>query len=162
MIAVQLTNPNMLQRPVPHRLSGACEQESELAGILPASETATVAAQFQPLDHDIVSEAIPAFYIGRNRDGFWVARDVKGKIGGMFLFESSARSFARTHSGPTGGATIFPSERFELDLENDGNPFIAQLGSLMPLAMLAQQRTTAVIAAFTKAVKRRPKDFPIP
>ena len=30
------------------------------------------------LDASIVSDAIPAFFIGRNKDGFWVARDAKG------------------------------------------------------------------------------------
>ena len=85
---------------------------------MPAVEPATVTTQFQPLDPDIVSEAIPAFFIGRNKEGFWVARDVKGKIGGIFLLENSALSFARENSQPAGCATIFPSERFELDLEN--------------------------------------------
>ena len=76
------------------------------------------------LDAGIVSDAIPAFFIGRNKDGFWVARDARGRIGGIFLLEASAVSFARTQAGPGGCATIFPTERFELDLENDGNPLI--------------------------------------
>ena len=74
----------------------------------------------------VVSEAIPAFYIGRNEEGFWVARDVKGRTGGIFLFEDSAVSFARRNSRPTGCATIFSSERLELDLKNGGNPLIGK------------------------------------
>jgi hypothetical protein len=97
-------------------------------------QPAAVTAAFQPLDSGIVNEAIPAFFIGRNMEGFWVARDAKGKIGGIFLLENSAVSFAKRNSRPAGCATIFPSERFELDLENDGNPFVEHLGSLMRLA----------------------------
>jgi len=77
-----------------------------------------VTAQFQPLDPGIVNGAIPAFFIGRNKEGFWVARDVNGQVGGIFLLENSALSFAKGNSRPAGCATIFPSERFELDLEN--------------------------------------------
>jgi hypothetical protein len=102
-------------------------------------------AQFQPLDPGIVNEAIPAFFIGRNKEGFWVARDAKGRIGGIFLLENSALSFARRNSRPAGCATIFPSERFELDLENKGNPLAAQLGSLIHLATRFRERMAAWI-----------------
>ena len=101
-------------------------------------------ALFQPLDFSIISEAIPAFFIGRNGQGFWVAREATGRIGGVFLLETSALSFARMHSHPTGCATIFPSDRFELDLENRGNPLVPLLGSLMRL-----------LGRFTEAIKRR-------
>jgi hypothetical protein len=110
---------------------------------LPAVEPATVTAQFQPLDPGVVSEAIPAFFIGRNKAGFWVARDTKGQIGGIFLIENSALSFAKRNSWPAGCATIFPSERFELDLENKGNPLVAHLGPLIHLAMRHRQRMAA-------------------
>jgi hypothetical protein len=106
---------------------------------------APVTAPFQPLDLDIVSAAIPAFFIGRNKDGFWVARDTKGEAGGLFLFETSARSFARRNSRPMGCATIYPSEGFELDLKNKGNPLVAHLGPLKRLAMSAWQRIAALI-----------------
>src|ERR1700680_5326493 len=89
---------------------------------LKSVQPAMVTAEFRPLDAGIVSAAIPAFFIGRNMEGFWVARDVNGQIGGIFLLEHSALSFARKNSQPAGCATIFPSERFELDLENNGNP----------------------------------------
>jgi hypothetical protein len=54
-------------------------------------------------------------------DGLWVAREARGRIGGLFMLKSSAVSFAREKSGPSGCATILPTERFELDLKNDGN-----------------------------------------
>src|SRR5258708_23274237 len=150
MIAMQMTSPDASRPQTPRRSTAAIEQDGERSGILPAAEPATVTAQFRPLDPDVVSEAIPAFFIGRNKEGFWVARDAKGQIGGIFLLENSALSFARENSRPAGCATIFPSERFELDLENKGNPLIAQLGSLIHLAMRLQRRMAAFIGKMTE------------
>ena len=113
----------------------------------PPAGSPTVIAQFQPLDPGIVNAAIPAFFIGRNKEGFWVARDARGRIGGIFLLENSALSFARRNSRPAGCATIFPSERFELDLENKGNPLVAQLGSLIRLATRFRERMAACIGS---------------
>ena len=107
-------------------------------------ETA-LTAQFQPLDPGIVSADIPAFFIGRNKEGFWVARDVNGRLGGIFLCETSAVSFARKHSEPAGCATIFPSGTIELDLDNSGNPLAARLGPLMRLAARLRQWAAAWI-----------------
>src|SRR6201999_1697136 len=90
-------------------------------------------ACFQPLDPGVVNASIPAFFVGRNRDGFWLARDAKGENGGGFLFRSSALTFARRASGQAGCAMIFPSERFELDVENQGNPLVDYLKPLMRL-----------------------------
>jgi hypothetical protein len=120
---------------------------------------AKVAAVFRPLEAGIVNEAIPAFFIGRNKEGFWIARDAKGQIGGIFLLENSALSFARESSRPLGCATIFLSERFELDLENSGNPLVAQLAGWMRLAMRLRRRTAALIGKMTEAVQRRLEDF---
>jgi hypothetical protein len=124
----------------------------------PADETATLMTQLQPPGSDIVSEAIPAFFIGRNGAGFWVARHAKGNVGGIFLFEGSALSFAGKHSRPTGCATVFPRDRFELDLENQGNPFITPLMRLMKRAALARQRAAAT-GGLAAAVKRRTQHF---
>jgi hypothetical protein len=87
--------------------------------------------RFVPLDPDVLSETIPAFYIGRNKAGLWVARDARGRTGGIFLLKSSALSFAQAQSRPQGCATIFPSGRFELDLANAGNRLAPQLASIM-------------------------------
>src|SRR5882672_10393179 len=112
----------------PMRLAAA---EAERAHTPPDDEPATTATPFRPLDASIVSDAIPAFFIGRNKDGFWVARDVKGQNGGLFLLKTSAMWFARAQSGPAGCATIFPTDRFELDLKNSGNPLIPLLRPLI-------------------------------
>jgi hypothetical protein len=157
VIAMQLTGADFSRRQAPGDSATAIEQDSERDGVLnrPASATAL----FQPLDPGVVNEAIPAFFIGRNKEGFWVARDAKGQIGGIFLLENSVLSFARRNSWPAGCATIFPSERFELDLENKGNPLVAHLGPLIHLAMRHRQRMVALIRKMTKAVKSRLEDF---
>jgi hypothetical protein len=155
MIAMPLTCPDILKQQAQRHSPAATAQDSRPSGILPGGETSPVTSPFQPLDPGIVNEAIPAFFIGRNRDGFWLARDVKGKTGGIFLFESSALSFARRHSRPQGCATIFPSGRFELDLENQGNVLAAPLGRLLRLAAHARRRIAAVIATMAEAVGRR-------
>jgi len=109
----------------------------------PASEP------FLQLDPGTVSDAIPAFFIGRNSEGFWVARDAKGRIGGLFLFKAGALSFARKNSAPTGCATIYPSTAFELDLQNMGNPLVAPLLLLKRLAMHAWRRIVALMGRST-------------
>ena len=158
MTVMQLTRPELSQRQASGRSTTAMEQDGERPAILPADERATITAQFQPLDPCIVNETIPAFFIGRNNEGFWVARDVNGQIGGVFLFENSAVSFAKRNSQPAGCATIYPSDGFELDLENQGNPFVVQLGSCTRMAMHLQQRMVAMIDKVTEAVKRRLKN----
>jgi hypothetical protein len=122
----------------------------EFSGISSTEAPATVIPQFRPLDPGIVSETIPAFFIGRNIEGFWVARDARGQIGGIFLLKGSAVSFARKNSPPTGCATIFPSEKIELDLENRGNPLVAQLGWVKRLAKLCRQRVLALSGNVTQ------------
>jgi hypothetical protein len=100
-------------------------------------------ACFQPLDPGVVSASIPTFFVGRNQDGFWLARDAKGENGGLFLFKSSALSFTRRVSHPLGCATVFPSERFELDVENQGNPLASYLTPLMRLLTWFANRAAA-------------------
>jgi hypothetical protein len=151
MIAMPLTCPDISIEPTSRHSPATTAQDSRPTGILPGGGASLATEPFQPLDPGIVNEAIPAFFIGRNRDGFWLARDVKGKTGGIFLFERSALSFARRHSRPRGCATIFPSERFELDLENQGNALVAPLRQLMHLAAHARQRIAAIIATIKRS-----------
>jgi hypothetical protein len=155
MITMPLTCPNPWKRPAPAHSTAVIEQECRRSRILPPDQPASGTAPFQPLDPGIVNETIPAFFIGRNQQGFWLARDAKGKIGGIFLFESSALSFARRNSRPAGCATIFPSERIELDLENQGNPLVVHLGPLIHLATCGRQRIAAFIGRLAETIRRR-------
>jgi hypothetical protein len=87
------------------------------------------ASRFARPGPDVLSRTIPVVFIGRNRAGLWVARDADGKFGGLFWRKGSALHFAKTNAGPSGCAALFPRARFELDLENHGNPLVAGLAA---------------------------------
>src|ERR1700730_12272519 len=72
-------------------------------------------------DASVISEAIPLFYIGRNKNGLWVAREAEGRTGGIFLARRSAGRFARESCEHGGCATMFVAEPRELDFENRDN-----------------------------------------
>lgn len=76
-----------------------------------------------------LSEAIPLFYIGRNKHGLWVVRAAEGPSGGLFLFKQSAARFARRQSEPDGCAMMFLAEPFELDVDNQGSRFAGLLAA---------------------------------
>jgi hypothetical protein len=123
-----------------------CEEAAMAAIALQASRRrpdTKPAAALRPLDPDIVSAAIPAFFIGRNGAGLWVAREANGRVGGLFLFKSSAVDFANRQSSPVRCALVFPAETFELDVENRGNFLIvlAEATTQMLTRMVARLRT---------------------
>jgi len=116
-----------LRRPF---LRGIClvvkGQEPPTDRRLPPSPATDRTAHFPSRpDPRVVSESIPLFFIGRNSRGLWVAREAEGRAGGIFLFKRSALRFAKKNSAPSGCATMLLKERFELDIENRGNPLIA-------------------------------------
>ena len=104
-------------------------------------QPASVTRLPQRPDPSILSEAIPLFFIGRSRDGFWVARDVEGRVGGIFLRKRSALKFADKNAPPVGCAKMFLSERFELDIENKGNPLVARLGAAKRILVRLARKT---------------------
>jgi hypothetical protein len=57
-------------------------------------QPASVTRLPQRPDPSVLSETIPLFFIGRNREGFWVARDAHGRVGGIFVLKQSALKFA--------------------------------------------------------------------
>ena len=69
------------------------------------------------------------------------------RVGGLFLFKSSAVDFANHQSEPVRCALVFPTESFELDVENGGNPLIVLAARLLERAnqllarVIARQRT---------------------
>ena len=99
-------------------------------------QAATCARQGFPRRPDarVLSEAIPLFFIGRNQNRLWVAREAEGRKGGVFLFKESALRFATRHSAPAGCATMFLSERFDLDVANEGGWLAAALDVLLRAA----------------------------
>ncbi len=72
----------------------------------------------------VLSATITLFFIGRNKNALWVAREAEGRTGGVFLLKRSALRFAKKNSVPVGCATMFLAERFELDVENQGNRLV--------------------------------------
>jgi hypothetical protein len=92
------------------------------ATVMPLVRPASVTRLPQRPDPSILSDAIPLFFIGQNREEFWVARDADGRVGGIFLRKQSALKFADRNAPPVGCAKMFLSGRFELDIESKGNP----------------------------------------
>jgi len=103
-------------------------------------DTRPAATALRPLDPDVVSSAIPAFFIGRNSAGLWAAREAKGRVGGLFLFKSSAIDFAKRQAAPERCGLVFPAETFELDIENRGNPLIRLAESVHRILARASAR----------------------
>jgi len=95
-------------------------------------------------DASVISETIRLFFIGRNKNGFWVAREAEARTGGIFLFKRSALRFARKNSAFVGCATMFVAEPVELDVENHGSPFVALLAAAVGVAA----RRAPFLAAF--------------
>jgi hypothetical protein len=108
-----------------------------VAGDAPKAETSRPAGtaaivKFPPRpDPRVLSASIPLFFIGRNKYGFWVARAAEGQVGGIFLMKRSALRFAAKNSAPAGCATMFLTERFELDVENQGGVLAADLDAMI-------------------------------
>jgi hypothetical protein len=83
---------------------------------------------------DFLNETIPLFYIGQNRDGFWVVRNADGRSGGVFFFKASAVRFARTKSAAGGSALMFLNTPFELDRDNEGSQVVEILTAAIGVA----------------------------
>ena len=99
-------------------------------------------------DASALSEAIPLFYIGRNKYGVWVARAAEGPSGGLFLFKQSAARFARKQSEPAGCAMMFLAEPFELDVENQGS----RIAGLLAAASEVVARRAPLLCSFVGSV----------
>lgn len=101
-------------------------------------------------DPGILNEAIPLFFIGRNEDGFWVARESNGRTGGIFLRKQSALRFAKRSAQPGGCALMFLSERFELNVANQGNPLVAHHAAARRIVSQLAQRMAQWAVAIAK------------
>jgi hypothetical protein len=98
----------------------------------PSRAAATRPAEFpRRPNSQALSESIPLFFIARNENGLWVAREAEARTGGMFLFKRSAVRFAQSNSTSGGCATMFPAERLELDVANDGGTCAAWVDALL-------------------------------
>ena len=105
-------------------------------------------------DRTVLDDSIPLFFIGRNQNGFWVARESEGCGGGLFLLRRSAARFVRKKSSSRGCATMLVEHTFELDVPNQGNrlvePIAATIDIVRRRAPLAATFIGMVIAAWRK------------
>src|ERR1700747_3304461 len=95
-------------------------------------------------DDTILSVSIPLFFIGRNQNGFWVAREAAGRCGGLFLFRWSAARFARRNSLAGGGATMLVEHSIELDLPNQGSRLVELIATIIDIV----RRHAPLVATF--------------
>jgi hypothetical protein len=105
-------------------------------------------------DARILSETIRLFLIGRNKNGLWVAREAEGRTDGVFLLKRSAVRFAVNNSAPAGCATMFLTERFELDVENHGSAAVVGLDAVMRMATWRAPRLAGLIATAVVAGRK--------
>jgi hypothetical protein len=118
----------------------------------PADKSQAARHQTPPLpprpDSSVLSDSIPLFFIGQNRDGLWVAREANGQMGGLFLLRSSALRFAKKNSHPAGCATMLLTQPLEFDVVNQGGLFATRLAA----AVEAAARGTPTLGAFVGIV----------
>lgn len=75
-------------------------------------------------DESILNKTIPLFFVARDKDGFWIARNADFAFGGKFFFKYSALRFAEYHNG---SAFIMLTGLYSLDTRNTGNRYARQL-----------------------------------
>jgi hypothetical protein len=108
-------------------------------------------------DASALSEAIPLFYIGRNKNGIWVVREAEGRSGGLFFLKQSAVCFARRQSEPAGCAMMFLDEPIELDIADQGSRHAMPASATGRAARQAPSVVTvirSVVAAWRKLIAR--------
>jgi hypothetical protein len=151
----QLKHSHVLRELWPREMHPACAGHGQGAAAprRPLAESTTTQLPRRP-DAAVISEAIPLFYIGRNKNGLWVAREAEGCIGGIFLTRRSAVRFARESCEHTGCATMFVSEPLELDFENRGNLFVAERAAARSVAADRAQALLTAVAGMRRTVRR--------
>jgi len=85
-------------------------------------------------------------FVARNKNGFWIARDVEGRNGGIFLLKRSALCFARKNSEPAGCATMLLNEPHELDVKNQGGRFVIVVSVAMDAVVHFATSVVALIS----------------
>jgi hypothetical protein len=142
----QLTQRKFLQ----DRFSGRKQQTStvqdqplEEAGKECARQWQTAPLPTRP-DDTVLSDSIPLFFIGRNHNGFWVAREAAGRCGGLFLSRWSAARFARRNGLASGGATMLVGHSIELDLPNHSSRLVELIATIIGIV----RRRAPLVATF--------------
>jgi hypothetical protein len=105
-------------------------------------------------DPAVLNEAIPLFFVARNKSGFWIARDLKGQNGGIFLLKRSALCFARKKSEQAGCATMLLNEPHELDVKNQGGRFVIAVSVAMDAVVHCATSVVALISIMREVCQR--------
>ena len=127
------------------RMSAAAHSTVVDAPQTAPAEPTPMATWPQRPDPSVLSESIPLFFISRDSDGFWIACEADFRIGGIFLSQRSALRFAQHCSEPTRCATMILEETHNLDIENRGNRFVAQLRPAKRLVRRLASKLAAVV-----------------
>jgi hypothetical protein len=117
----------------------------------PFAASATATQLPRRPDASALSEAIPLFYIGRNKNGLWVVREAEGRSGGLFFLKQSAVHFARRQSEPSGCAMMFLDEPIELDVATQGGRMAESATEKAPSVVAV---IGSVVAAWRRLVAR--------
>jgi len=124
----QLTQRKLLHARSRRQPSTVQDQPSKESGKECALQSQSAQFPIRP-DATVLSDSIPLFFIGRNQNGFWVAREAAGRCGGLFLFRWSATRFARRNGLAGSGATMLVEHSIELDLPNHGSRLVELIGT---------------------------------
>jgi hypothetical protein len=138
----QLTQRKFLQARATGRIRQSQTQPLKRDAKASAQEWQTGQLPTRP-DDTVLSDAIPLFFIGRNHNGFWVARDSAGRCGGLFLFRRSAARFARRNG--LAGATMLVEHPIELDLPNQGSKLAELMAALTNIVSRRAPRVAKLI-----------------
>lgn len=103
----------------------SASQMAPMGGDVRSRHSGSLRPDATSLDADAV-----LFLIGKNKDGFWVAREEHGCAGGRFFTERGALQFARRWASPLGCTTMRVSEPLELDFKGEGDTFIPLFAAL--------------------------------
>lgn len=146
----QLKHSRVLRELWPGEMHLACAGHGRGAAAPRRPFAASAAATQLPRrpDASALSEAIPLFYIGRNKNGLWVVREAEGRSGGMFFLKQSAVHFARRQSEPAGCAMMFLDEPIELDIADQGSRHAMPASA----AGRAARQTPSVVAVVRSVV----------
>jgi hypothetical protein len=115
------------------------------------AESGPIATWPRRPDPSVLNKSIPLFFISRDHDGFWIACEAEFRIGGIFICQRSALNFAKRCSEPRGCASIILSDVHNLDIENRGNRFVAQL---RPAKRLVRRLSSKLNAFFRTVIAK--------
>jgi hypothetical protein len=97
-------------------------------------------------DAGVLSKSIPLFFIGRNRNSLWVAREAEGRTGGVFLLKQSALHFAQRKSAPSDAQRCSLPSDFDLRLVR-GWAGLRRRAMVAPLVGAVVDRAEPCVAA---------------